>query len=308
MPVPIIEACRKRKREPKLYNLQRFGQEEFPISRNGTFRDNIRGFLREFAEVEEYCIRGMPVWCTLLSHETKNSVIPLYTVEEDVVRSRFNQSYLVHRFNQSYLVFGEELGWSNHFVSRRKYHFIIPIDTEWNMRLQDVVLDLQTHLLHGMIHTNGFGHLICVNGLEGGSTYLCGRELVDLWDRICTNLGARMITVEDLTNKRSLDLRLLYGVAYGYSWFGRWGYKFCRGSYGVTKNDYENAIELLGSLEIDQIEFDFSEHKQFKEMKNIFRHYREMSEGYLKTLRDLLRFMLITKSHAPPKRHETDCT
>lgn len=111
--------------------------------------------------------------------------------------------------------------------------------------------------------------------------------------------SCRMITVEDLSKKRSLELRLLYGVAYGHSWFGRWSYKFCRGSYGVTKNDYENAIELLGSLELDQIEFDFIEHQQSKEIKQIFRYYREMSEGHLKTFKDLLRFMLIIKSHAP---------
>lgn len=89
MPVPIIETCRKRKRKPKLYNLQRFGEDEFPINRNGNgaFRDKIRGFLRECAEVEDYNIRGAPVWCTLLSHESKSSPIPLYTIEEDVIRS-----------------------------------------------------------------------------------------------------------------------------------------------------------------------------------------------------------------------------
>ncbi|VVA94218.1 unnamed protein product [Arabis nemorensis] len=288
MSVPILETCRKRKRKPRVYNLHRFGEEGFPINRSGSFRDEIRGFLREFSEVEEYNIRGMPVWCTLLSHETKNSVIPLYTVEEDVIRSP-----------EPYCDQCRCTGWSNHFVSKRKYHLIIPIDTEWNMPLEDDVFDMQTHLLHGLIHTNGCGHLISINGMEGGSKNLCGREIIDLWDRICSNLGARMITVEDLSKKRSMDLRLLYGVAYGHSWFGRWGYKFCRGSYGVTKNDYENAIELLGSLELDDIEFDFSEHKQSKDIKQIFRYYREMSEGHLKTLRDLLRFMLIIKSHAP---------
>ncbi|RID74548.1 hypothetical protein BRARA_B01641 [Brassica rapa] len=290
MPLPIMDTCRKRKRKPSVYSLQRLGEEEFPISRSGSFRDNVRVFLRDFAEVEEYNVRGSPVWCTLLSHEAKNTVIPLYTIEEDVVRS--SEPYCDHC---------RCTGWSNHFVSKRKYHFIIPVDAEWDLPLEDDVFDLQTHLLHGLIHTNGFGHLICVNGLEGGSRYLCGREMVDLWDRICTNLGARMITVEDLSKKRSLDLRLLYGVAYGHSWFGRWGYKFCRGSYGVTKNDYENAIELLGSLELDQIEFDFGEHRQCKRIKQVFRHYREMSEGHLKTFKDLLRFILIIKSHAPKK-------
>ncbi|KAG2312598.1 hypothetical protein Bca4012_027155 [Brassica carinata] len=290
MPLPIIETCRKRKRRPSVYSLQRLGEEEFPVSRSGSFRDNVRVFLRDFAEVEDYSIRGSPVWCTLLSHEAKSSVIPLYTIEEDVVRS--SEPFCDHC---------RCTGWSNHFVSKRKYHFIVPVDTEWNLPLEDDVFDLQTHLLHGLIHTNGFGHLICVNGLEGGSRYLCGREMVDLWDRICTNLGARMITVEDSSKKRSLDLRLLYGVAYGHSWFGRWGYKFCRGSYGVTKNDYENAIELLGSLELEKIEFDFGDHEQCKRIKQVFRYYKEMSEGQLKTFRDLLRFILIIKSHAPQK-------
>ncbi|KAL1215232.1 PHD finger protein MALE MEIOCYTE DEATH 1 [Cardamine amara subsp. amara] len=290
MPIPIIETCRKRKRKPNVYSLQRFGEEEFPMNRNGAFRDKIRVFLRDFAEVEDYSIRGMPVWCTLLSHESKSSVIPLYTIEEDVIRS--SEPYCDHC---------RCTGWSNHFVSKRKHHFIIPIDAEWSMPLDDDVFDLQTHLLHGVIHSNGFGHLICINGMEGGSKYLSGREIVDLWDRICSNLGARMITVEDFSKKRSLELRLLYGVAYGHSWFGRWGYKFCRGSYGVTKNDYENAIELLGSLELDQIEFDFVHHQQSKEIKQVFRYYRAMSEGHLKTFKDLLRFMLIIKSHVSPR-------
>lgn len=84
-------------------------------------------------------------------------------------------------------------GWSNHFVSKRKYHIVIPLDDRWNKRLDDGGFDLddQTHLLHGLIHCNGFGHLLCVNGIEGGSKFLCGREVMDLWDRICTILRTR---------------------------------------------------------------------------------------------------------------------
>lgn len=78
-------------------------------------------------------------------------------------------------------------------MSRRKYHIIIPLDDRWNKRLDDGGFDLddQTHLLHGLIHSNGFGHLLCINGIEGGSKFLCGREVMDLWDRICTNLRTR---------------------------------------------------------------------------------------------------------------------
>lgn len=104
--------------------------------------------------------------------------------------------------------------------------FIIPVDDEWNKPLEEGAFDVQTHLLHGLIHCNGFGHLVCINGIEGGSKYICGREIMD---RICTALHARQITVEDLSNKHALDLRLLYGVAYGRSWFGRWGYRFYHG-------------------------------------------------------------------------------
>lgn len=48
---------------------------------------------------------------------------------------------------------------------------------------------------HGLIHCNGFGHLLCINGIEGGSKYLCGREIMDLWDRICTFLQTRSSVV-----------------------------------------------------------------------------------------------------------------
>ena len=34
--------------------------------------------------------------------------------------------------------------------------------------------DSHAHLLHGVIHANGFGHLARVNGREGGSSKLTG--------------------------------------------------------------------------------------------------------------------------------------
>lgn len=84
-------------------------------------------------------------------------------------------------------------GWSHHFVSKRKYHLIIPANDEWNDRIEEGVFDLQMHLLHSLIHCNGFGHLICINGIAGGSKFIYGREIMDLWDRICTTLCVRKI-------------------------------------------------------------------------------------------------------------------
>lgn len=41
-------------------------------------------------------------------------------------------------------------------------------------------------------------------GLEGGSARVAGRQLMDLWDSLCTVLAARQVSVEDVSNKASL--------------------------------------------------------------------------------------------------------
>ncbi|KAK9272792.1 hypothetical protein L1049_003169 [Liquidambar formosana] len=291
MSIPILEACRKRRRRPKLYGFHNFADQGSPINPSGPFRDNIRVFLRECAEVEDYNIDGMPAWCTLLVHESRNFVVPLYTIEERVKHS-------LHPFCDQC----RSTGWSHHFVSKRKYHLIIPVDDGWNKPLDDGVFDLQTHLLHGLIHCNGFGHLLCINGIEGGSRFLCGRDIMDLWDRICTNLGTRKISVEDVSKKRSMDLRLLHGVAYGHPWFGRWGYKFLLGSFGVSENNYDRAIDFLSSIELDKIIQDFGNTNRYREIKQIIQYYRGLSETQLITIRDLLRVMLTLKSRAPAQK------
>ncbi|GLT28768.1 hypothetical protein SLA2020_036760 [Shorea laevis] len=288
MSIPILETCRKRKRRPRLFAFHTFADPGCPVVPTGVFQDNIRVFLKECAEPEEYCVRGMPVWCTLLVHQNKSFVVPLYTIEENV----FNSS-------QPYCDHCKSTGWSYHFVSKRKYHLIVPNDREWNRPLDDGVFDLQTHLLHGLIHGNGFGHLICINGIEGGSKYLCGRELMDLWNRICENLQVRKITVEDLSKKHGMDLRLLHGVAYGHPWFGRWGYRFGSGSFGITQSHYDRATEVLSSLELEKIIHDFTDKEQCMQIRQIVRYYRDISEVQLITIRDLLRFMLTIKSCAP---------
>ncbi|KAK6913510.1 Zinc finger, PHD-finger [Dillenia turbinata] len=285
---PILEVCGKRKRRSKFFSFHNFADPSSPFNTNGPFRDNIRFFLKECTEIEDYLIEGNPTWCTLLIHENNGVIVPLFTIEEIVKNS---SRPLCDHCRCS--------GWSHHFVSKRKYHLIIPVDDEWNEPLDDGAFDVQTHLLHGLVHCNGFGHLLCINGIEGGSKNLSGREIMDLWDRICTSLRARKITVEDVAKKRSMDLRLLHGVAYGHTWFGRWGYKFCHGSFGVMEHNYDRAIEILSSLNIDEIISDFGSTNKSKEIKQIVQYYRELSETQLVTMRDLLRFMLTLKSRAP---------
>ncbi|KAH6760075.1 RING/FYVE/PHD zinc finger superfamily protein [Perilla frutescens var. frutescens] len=295
MASPTIESHSKRnKTPPKFYGFHTFAEPRCPITLTGTFRDNIRHFLQECAGLEDYDLGGMPIWRTFLVYESKGTVLPLYAVEENVEHS-----------DRPFCDYCRCVGWSHHFVSKRKYHFIIPINDEWDDRIDEGVFDLQTHLLHGLIHCNGFGHLICINGIEGGSKFICGKEIMDLWDRICTTLSVRKITVEDLSKKHKMELRLLYGVAYGHSWFGKWGYRFCHGSFGVMEHNYERALDLLSSLELDQVIGDFILVDKCIDIKQIIHHYRNMSGTNLVTVRDILRFMLSVKSRTPTIRYPT---
>lgn len=49
-------------------------------------------------------------------------------------------------------------------------------------------------LMHGVMHSNGFGHLVEINnGFQGGSHFVSGRQIMDLWDRICSALQVRCV-------------------------------------------------------------------------------------------------------------------
>ncbi|KAL3719620.1 hypothetical protein ACJRO7_004575 [Eucalyptus globulus] len=262
MSLPFLQACGKRKRRPKIFNFGDFCDPGCPIKPAG-------------------------MRCTLLMHQKTGVVIPPYTVQETMTPS--SPSFCDHC---------RSAGWGNHYMSGRRYHLIIPKDGCWSRPLEECDLDEPNHLLHGLIHVNGFGHLICINGIEGGSKFLCGREIMDLWDRICNNLLVRKVTVEDVSRKRSMDLRLLYGVAYGHTWFGRWSYRFLRGSFGVKEHHYHQAMEFLGSLELVKVLEDFSGTEHFKEIKHIICHYKGMSKTDSVTIKDLLKYMMTVKSHS----------
>lgn len=49
------------------------------------------------------------------------------------------------------------------------------------------------HLLHGIVHLNGYGHLVALHGFEGGSDFVSGHQIMDLWDRICSALHVRYV-------------------------------------------------------------------------------------------------------------------
>lgn len=59
------------------------------------------------------------------------------------------------------------------------------------------LVELEGHMMHGVFHSNGFGHLLCVNGLETGSD-LAGHQILEFWDRLCTGLRARYVIISYL--------------------------------------------------------------------------------------------------------------
>ncbi|CAN0870527.1 PHD finger protein At2g01810 [Linum grandiflorum] len=46
---------------------------------------------------------------------------------------------------------------------QKKYHIIISSHGGWNRQLEEEALNLQTHVLHGLIHCNRYIHLLFVN-------------------------------------------------------------------------------------------------------------------------------------------------
>nr|XP_016459026.1 PREDICTED: PHD finger protein At2g01810-like [Nicotiana tabacum] len=287
----IIEACKSRKRNRKPFVFETFATGNSIDGFSGPFKDNIRMFLQEFSNIEDYTVSGFPIWSTWLISNSTGAVFPLYTIEETTQHSL--QPFCDHcKF----------FGWGHHYVSNRRYHLVIPANENWEKPLGSDSFEISTHVLHGLIHCNGYGHLVSINNgvVKGDSNLLSGTDFMDFWDRLCTIFKTRKISVNDVSKKRDMDLRLLHGVAYGQSWFGKWDYRFGRGSYGVTEQKYEIAVQFLSSLGLDKILNDFKKDnpKRLK-IKQIIGTYRELSEVPLITISDLFQFMLAFKSKAP---------
>ncbi|PIA59959.1 hypothetical protein AQUCO_00400675v1 [Aquilegia coerulea] len=273
------------KQNLKIYDFKNFSGPSFPITYS--FRQNIRSFIQENAQ--ECCTdeEGVKIWITCL--ENNGVKIPLYTIEESI-----QHSYKPYCRICSYT------GWSVHLVSKRRYRLIIPNSDKWDKQLPSVV-DLDndsTYLLHGVIHCNGFGHLLCISGnQEKGSKHLCGYEVMDLWDRLCTNLGTRSISVKDMSNIKgagTMSLGLLYGVANGQSRFAKWNYRFHNGAYGLDLKRFEAAIRTLGAINLNEVveNMAIKDNSDSRKINVLIGKYRLWNRVNMITLRDLLKFMI----------------
>ncbi|KAJ8765351.1 hypothetical protein K2173_012048 [Erythroxylum novogranatense] len=290
------------------------------------FRTNIKSFLNEHAlcPPPASLIPHLLTWqMSFRVGDLANAVVSLDVVEEDVARSR--SIYC----NQCRVV-----GWSGHPVCTRRYHFIIKADgnsiggyhkpcaccgdiphfSEPRCKtcnrittaddVEDWVyhqLEDTTHLLHAVVHANGYGHLLRVNGREGGSRVVSGRRIMDFWDRLCSTLGVRKVSVMDVSKKYGLEYRLLHAITSGRSWYGNWGYEFGAGSFGLTVDAYKSAIETLSSRPL--CVYLSQGRKPRTRLQDLITFYQSLSDCELVNTRDLFCYLmsLIDNAQKSPK-------
>ncbi|XP_076942343.1 PHD finger protein At1g33420-like [Bidens hawaiensis] len=268
------------------------------------FRLTLRGFLlRHALQPPSSLVQHLLTWQVLFDGD-----VCLDVVEEDVMRSR-----------SVYCDQCRVVGWSGNPVCGKRYHFIIKSDgtsisgnkpcagcgalvhlsdsrcksCNHVMKTEDIEdwlynqLDHTNHLLHGVVHMNGYGHILRVNGREGGSWFLSGSHIMDFWDRLCRALGVRQVSVMDVSKKYGLEFRLLHSVIKGHPWYGDWGYKFGGGSYGISYEAYNNAIETLANMPLSMLSVKAG--KPRTHLNDMVSFYQSLSSQELVTSRDLFR-------------------
>ncbi|CAA2979546.1 PHD finger At1g33420 [Olea europaea subsp. europaea] len=289
------------------------------VAPRGPFRTSVKKFLQKNALLPppSSLFPHLLTWQVLfrvgntVDDDGGPSVLFLDVVEEDVARSR-----------SVYCDQCRVVGWSSNPVSAKRYHFIIKADGNsiggYNktcagcgdslhmadsrcktcnhmMTTEDVEdwmyhqLEDTTHLLHGVVHANGYGHLLRVNGREGGSKLLSGHHIMSFWDRLCTTLGVRKISVMDVSKKHGLELRLLNAITRGHPWYGDWGYEFGAGSFSLSHDAYKMAIKDLSSLPLSI--FQSQGRKPRTILQDLISFYQSLSERELVNIRDLFCFL-----------------
>eukprot|EP01043_Picozoa_sp_COSAG02_P011867 COSAG02_NODE_444_length_22204_cov_21.041167_7_plen_1067_part_00 len=197
-------------------------------------------------------------------------------------------------------------GWGERPMTAVTYHFVVISEPKQ--------LDKPVLSLHGMLHANGYGHLLHVNGKEVGS-FQTGGLLMDAWDGMCIALGACQVSLQDKSMKSGLHLRVIHAVAYNHSWYGRWGYKFERGSYGNAQGDYNEALEALQSVSLDSVRGDCTENSGLVAVLNRYAAVDTQPKTAaaaavqatdLQTIQDLFRHMLelLRSKHRAINRHQ----
>ncbi|CAN6727625.1 unnamed protein product [Malus baccata var. baccata] len=190
----------------------------------GAFRDNVLEFVQEFDNLGDFTVKGPGV------------TVPLYIIEEDVKKLSKRPICDLCRITASNL------------LGNRSCHVIIPPEEGWNNPIQNGVLDLQNHIMYGLIHSDGYDHLLGIRVralliLVALRLWTCGTECVLFFAK--THLGnviRKAICVKDNSIKAGMDLRLLFGVACGLlSW------------YRIRRFAYVDSLNHIGSLKLSKM-------------------------------------------------------
>ncbi|KAJ4751734.1 PHD finger protein [Rhynchospora pubera] len=261
----------------------------------GSFRINVEQFLSQHAVAVTggSNSRGLKMWCKRFFFQksgrgmSDRPVVMLEILEEDV---QFVPENRIHCRNCAVV------GWGRHPVSAKRYHFLIQNNQDQSNR-QSVLTYVEKpecwedsdHLLHGVVHSNGFGHLVRINGIQGGSRFLTGSDLMGFWDCLCKVLGVRKVSVMDVSKKHEMEYRLLHAIIYGHPWYSKWDYIFGKGSFGLTFNIYKNALRKLSTEPLSLL---FSNVRSPQSnLQNTIASYQFLSDKNLDTVRDLFRFI-----------------
>ncbi|XP_022156066.1 PHD finger protein MALE STERILITY 1 [Momordica charantia] len=287
----------------KVFRFKSFGENGYPVEFVGRFRENVVALLGFGRWESGDCAGGLQSWSFQLQVQRQPPFhIVMFVVEEPVEAAPPAGR---HCKDCQYV------GWGQHMICNKKYHFVLPSketmmaasscsnnsNPRLSLSLSLRLVELEGHILHGVFHSNGFGHLLSLNGLEMGST-LPGYLVMDFWDRLCNALKARKVSLRDISQKRGMELRLLHGVAHGHPWFGRWGYKLHRAAFSATLQMYQKALSALQRLPVAAIA---AAHPHI--LPPILSKYHSLSDHPLLTLRDLLRFVL--GLHAAAESHNS---
>ncbi|RCV11911.1 hypothetical protein SETIT_2G224700v2 [Setaria italica] len=296
-----LGSSRRRKRGEMLFRFESFCQPGYPapLPAGAAFKDNVRALLG-LAHLEAGAQGETRCWSFQLElHRHPPTVVRLFVVEEEVGVSPQRQCHLCRH-----------VGWGRHLICSKRFHFVLP-KRELSVEADGLHYGInhgsekpskgtatsRGHLLHGVVHLNGFGHLVALHGFEGGSDFIAGHQIMDLWDRMCAALNVRMVSLVDTARKGHMELRLLHGVAYGGTWFGRWGYRFGRPSYGVALPSYQQSLHALQSVPLCVLVPHLSCFSQ--DLPVVVAKYQAISGHKLLGLGDLLRFMLELQARLP---------
>lgn len=146
--------------------------------------------------------------------------------------------------------------------------------------------------LHGVLHSNGVGHLRQVNGKEGGGEHT-GTLMMQVWDSLCVALGARIVSVQDVAARSGMYLRFTHAVAFGRTWYGKWQYGFQRGSFGLQSKDYTQAVSALRAMSFDQVGQGLRDTSLSNELTRLAQRYQQDDET-ISTLSQLFQKLMVS--------------